>query len=150
MGLYFRSSVQSGASAESRGVAYRVAGRTITPPVSIQGRFEEELILEARILAERVARIFPADFTRALPRGYTVSGCTLVILKVDTHPVGSHRHMYGGHMRWGFEESAAFLKDIRDGWLAELGAFMRWQLRDDAAESVKFQASLAALRASVG
>lgn len=105
----------------------------------------QELIDRARASARRIAMLLPPGFSRALPRGYTLNGGALVMLKLD-YAGGSPRPLYGEHHRWGTAEAAAFERDIRDGWLAELAAFMRWQLRTEPQENMAFQQGLRELR----
>ena len=105
----------------------------------------QELIERARTTARRIAMLLPPGFSRALPRGYTLSGGALVMLKVE-FLAGQPRPLYGEHHRWGTAEAAAFERDIQDGWLIELAAFMRWQLRTEPKENLAFQSGVRALR----
>jgi hypothetical protein len=105
----------------------------------------KELIDRARATARRIAVLLPPGFNRALPRGYTLNGGALTMLKVD-FVAGVPRTMYGEHHRWTSTEAAAFERDIQDGWLTELGAFMRWQLRLEPRENIVFQEGLRQLR----
>jgi hypothetical protein len=106
----------------------------------------QELIERARTTARRIAILLPPGFNRALPRGYTLAGGALVMLKLE-FAEGGPRPLYGDHPSWGTAESAAFERDIREGWLLELASFMRWQLRGEPKENLAFQAGLRELRA---
>ncbi len=100
-----------------------------------------EKVLIARELAAKTAAIIPATFEKVLPRGYTVSGSGLVIARFEM--IGaSGVALYGRHSHWGEKETAVFLRDIKEGWLAELGSYMRWQLRHDPVANATFQHSL--------
>ncbi|MGI8907675.1 MAG: hypothetical protein ACR2IE_14435 [Candidatus Sumerlaeaceae bacterium] len=105
-----------------------------------------DLIDRARSAARRVAMLLPPGFNRALPRGYTLNGGALSMLKVE-FVSGVARPLYGEHHRWGSAEAAAFERDILDGWLSELAAFMRWQLRAEPNENIAFQEGVRELRA---
>lgn len=102
---------------------------------------ESAVVREGRRLASDISALFPSNFNRALPRGYTLCSGALVILKVGFDGA-THAHLYGSHQRWGPAECSAFLKDVREGWLSELGAFMRWQLRGEPEASSRFQTGL--------
>lgn len=105
----------------------------------------QDLIARARATARRIAMLLPPGFNRALPRGYTLNGGALVMLKVEMQPRGLQT-LYGEHHRWGAGEAAAFERDIANGWLSELAAFMRWQLRAEPKENMAFQTALRELR----
>lgn len=102
---------------------------------------ESGVVREGRKLAAEIAALFPSNFNRALPRGYTLCSGALVILKVGFDG-GAQAHLYGSHQRWGVAECSAFLKDVQEGWLPELGAFMRWQLRGEPEANARFQTGL--------
>ena len=100
-----------------------------------------EKVLVAREIAAKAAAIIPDTFDRVLPRGYTISGRALVMARFEM--VGTRgQALYGRHNHWGEKEAAVFLRDIRDGWLTELGAYMRWQLRQDPVANAEFQHAL--------
>jgi hypothetical protein len=81
-----------------------------------------------------------------MPRGYTVSSGMLIMTKFQPEGSGPlDSTLYGRHESWGPSESREFLKDLHEGWLGELAAFMRWQLRDNRKAFEVFQQSLQAL-----
>ena len=95
----------------------------------------------ARDLAARVITILPSDFSSVLPRGYTISGHHLVMARFEME--GSRgMALYGRHTHWGEREANVFLRDLNEGWLTELSAFMRWQLRQDPVSNAVFQHAL--------
>jgi len=108
---------------------------------------EQFAILEARQKARALAALFPRGFSRALPRGYTVLGTDLVMLKVETN--GEERvALYGPHRNWQSTEATAFENDLRTGLATEFAASMRWYLRADPQANADFQAALTRLRES--
>jgi hypothetical protein len=100
-----------------------------------------EHLLVARELAAKAATIIPATFDKVLPRGYTVAGSALVMARFEM--IGTCGHaLYGRHRYWGAKETTVFLRDIKEGWLTELGVYMRWQLRLDPVANATFQHAL--------
>ncbi len=100
-----------------------------------------EMVQVSRDLAARAAAIIPPTFDRVLPRGYTVSGTSLVMARFEM--VGTRGNaLYGRHSHWGDKETAVFIKDLEEGWLTELSSYMRWQLREDPIANATFQHAL--------
>ncbi len=100
-----------------------------------------EKVLVAKDLAAKAAVIIPDTFDKVLPRGYTISGKSLVMARFEM--VGTRgQALYGRHSHWSEKEAAVFLRDIREGWLTELSAYMRWQLRQDPIANATFQHAL--------
>lgn len=95
----------------------------------------------ARELAARTAAILPEGFAGVLPRGYTLLGQSLVLARFEM--LGTRgQALYGRHNQWGERETTVFLRDLEDGWLTELSAYMRWQLRADPIANAVFQHAL--------
>jgi hypothetical protein len=100
-----------------------------------------EKVLVAKDIAAKAAAILPDTFERVLPRGYTINGNALVMARFEM--IGTRgQALYGRHNHWGEKEATVFLRDLKDGWLAELGAYMRWQLRQDPIANAEFQHAL--------
>jgi len=108
---------------------------------------EQFSILEARQKGRALAALFPRGFSRALPRGYTVTGSDLVMLKVESND-GERIALYGSHRNWQSTEAAAFEHDLQTDLLSEFAASMRWYLRADPQANADFQAALSRLRES--
>lgn len=116
----------------------RVAEPVSPPPAEPVDAEKIEIVRE---IAANVAAIIPGSFDRVLPRGYTVNGTALIMARFEM--IGTHGHaLYGRHAHWGEKEANVFLRDIREGWLMELAAFMRWQLRTDPVTNAIFQHAL--------
>lgn len=117
----------------------RLAGESAdSTPINKPG---PEKVLVARDLAAKAAAIIPATFEKVLPRGYTVSGTALIMARFEMIGLRGHA-LYGRHSHWGEKETVVFLRDIQEGWLTELGSYMRWQLRLDAVANATFQHAL--------
>lgn len=102
----------------------------------------------ARELAARTASIIPEGFTGVLPRGYTLLGQSLVLARFEMQGARGQA-LYGRHNQWGEREAHVFLRDLNDGWLTELSAYMRWQLRADPFANAIFQHALVHLHHDV-
>ena len=100
-----------------------------------------ERIAQARELAAQTVAILPEGFSGVLPRGYTLSGAFLVMARFEMDG-GRGVALYGRHTHWSDKEANVFLKDLHQGWLTELSAYMRWQLRHDPVANAVFQHSL--------
>ncbi len=104
-----------------------------------------EKVQLARELAAKAAEIIPSTFEKVLPRGYTVAGSVLIMARFEI--IGSRGYaLYGRHSHWGDKETVVFLRDIEEDWLAELGSYMRWQLRHDPLANATFQHALVHLQ----
>jgi hypothetical protein len=106
---------------------------------------EQSAISLSRLKARALAALFPRGFSRALPRGYTLVGGELVMLKVESSG-GQKIALYGPHRQWLNAESAAFEHDLATGMLTEIAASMRWYLRADPQGNADFQTGLSRLR----
>lgn len=117
----------------------RSSGETAdSAPISKPG---PEKVLVARELAAKVAAIIPVTIEKVLPRGYTVGGTALIMARFEI--VGSRGiALYGRHSHWSEKETTVFLRDIKEGWLTELGSYMRWQLRLEPVANATFQHAL--------
>lgn len=98
-----------------------------------------EKIAKAKFIAGEIIKLIPPDLDCVLPRGYYVQNACLVLCRqsdTSQNPV-----MYQNHPNWTEEESAVFLVDLEDGWIAELILFLKWQYRkeDNVFESVQLQ-----------
>lgn len=99
------------------------------------------MVATARQVAARTVAILPEKFQGVLPRGYSVSNQNLVMARFEM--VGAQgQALYGQHPHWGERETLAFLQDLEEGWLTELSAYMRWQLRRDPVANATFQHAL--------
>lgn len=105
-------------------------------------------VVVAREVAQRVADIMPEGFDRVMPRGYFISKGTLLMAKFETDQ-GRGQALYARHCNWGEKEAMVFLRDLKEGWLAELESFMRWQLRTAPPANAQFQHALVHLQADV-
>lgn len=111
------------------------------PPSAAGDNASPEKLQAVREIAAKSAAIIPSGFERVLPRGYTVNGAALIMARFEM--IGTRGHaLYGRHSHWGEKEANVFLRDIREGWLTELSAFMRWQLRTDPIANAIFQHAL--------
>jgi hypothetical protein len=105
----------------------------------------EKLVQTARELAQATAAILPEGFDRVLPRGYSMSGSTLLMARFEIVDMRGQA-LYARHTAWGPKESQVFVRDLKEGWLDELSSFMRWQLRADPPANAIFQHALVHLK----
>jgi hypothetical protein len=105
-------------------------------------------IEKAREIAARVAAILPAEFEGVLPRGYTLLGNCLVLARFEMEGTRGTA-LYARHTHWGERETAVFMRDLQEGWLTELSAYMRWQLRGNPVENAVFQHAMVHLNQDV-
>lgn len=99
----------------------------------------------AREIAHSIIAIIPEGFDRILPRGYSMAGAALLMARFEAAGIRGQA-LYARHTTWGEKESNMFIRDLKDGWLNELSAYMRWQLRDNPAANAVFQHALVHLQ----
>lgn len=103
-------------------------------------------VVLARELAQAAIAAIPERFEPVMPRGYSLSGRSLLMVRFD-RSTAHGQPVYARHTTWSEREARMFLQDLREGWLDELSSFMRWQLRANPIVNATVQHALVHLKA---